>query len=649
MQLELLDWIFIVGYFLAVIAVGLMVARVSGKDSGQFFLGGRQMPWWLLGFSMVATTFSTDTPNLVTDIVRQNGVAGNWVWWAFLITGMVTVFLFAKLWRRSEVLTDIEFYEMRYSGKSAAFLRGFRAIYLGVFFNVMIMASVSLAAIKIGGVMLGLSPLQSILWAGLATVIFSSIGGFRGVVFTDCLLFVIAMIGSIAAAYFAIGHADIGSLSALLEHPNLADKLSFLPPMGGEASGGLSDQNLNLWMTLFIIPLVVQWWSVWYPGAEPGGGGYVAQRMLAAKDEKHATAAVLFFNFAHYGLRPWPWILVALASLVVFPMDSTSIREQAAKQLESPEIVAIAQAIKEAPDSVSESDKQLLADLTIQSSGLTSLRNLFSEDEVPNDKLGHDLAYPAMLTFLPNGWLGLVLASLVAAYMSTISTHLNWGSSYIANDFYKRFIKPEATEKQLVTVGRISTVIMMVLAGWLALQLQSALDTFQILLQVGAGTGLIFMLRWFWWRINAFSELSAMIASFVFAIAFRTIDHGMPWWLELIISIALTTAIWITVTLMTPASDAEVLKKFYTKVHPGGTGWGPIRKQLGDGLPASESMAPQIGMTLMGIVAVYGFLFGIGQLVYSNLLTGIVLLIVACGLGYKILTQQKFRQPVDES
>ena len=585
MQLELIDWILIVAYFLAVIAVGLLVARVAGKNSGEFFLGGRQMPWWLLGFSMVATTFSTDTPNLVTDIVRQNGVAGNWVWWAFLITGMVTVFLFAKLWRRSEVMTDIEFYEMRYSGKSAAFLRGFRAIYLGVFFNVMIMASVSLAAIKIGGVMLGLDPLQSILWAGLATVLFSSIGGFRGVVFTDCLLFVIAMIGSIAAAYFAIGHADIGSLSALLEHPNVADKLSFIPPIT-DASGTFSDANMNLWMTLLIIPLVVQWWSVWYPGAEPGGGGYVAQRMLAAKDEKHATCAVLFFNFAHYGLRPWPWILVALASLVVFPT-------------------------------------------------LDDIQAAFPN--LDPGTIGHDLAYPAMLTFLPSGWLGLVLASLIAAYMSTISTHLNWGSSYIANDFYKRFVKPEATEKQLVMVGRISTVIMMVMAGWLALQLQSALDTFQILLQVGAGTGLIFMLRWFWWRINAFSELSAMVASFVFAVLFRTIEHGMPWWLELIIGIGLTTAVWLTATFLTPAVDREVLEKFYRKVHPAGTGWGPVRAQLGSDLPPRETLAPQIGLAVMGIVSVYGFLFGIGQLIYSNYLTGIILLVVAISLGVKIL------------
>ena len=588
MQLETLDWIFIIAYFFTVIAVGLLVVRVAGKDSGQFFLGGRQMPWWLLGFSMVATTFSTDTPNLVTDIVRQNGVAGNWVWWAFLITGMVTVFLFAKLWRRSEVLTDIEFYELRYSGKSAAFLRGFRAIYLGVFFNIMIMASVSLAAIKIGGVMLGLQPWESIVWAGIATVIFSSLGGFRGVVFTDCLLFVIAMIGSVAAAYFAIGHADIGSLSALFDHPNVADKLSFLPPTGGDAAA--SEQNLNLWMTLIIIPLVVQWWSVWYPGAEPGGGGYVAQRMLAAKDEKNATGAVLFFNFAHYGLRPWPWILVALASLVVFPT---------------------------------------LDDIQAAFPGLDP------------STIGHDLAYPAMLTFLPHGWLGLVLASLVAAYMSTISTHLNWGSSYIANDFYKRFMNPEASEKQLVTVGRISTVIMMILAGLLALQLQNALDTFQILLQVGAGTGLIFMLRWFWWRINAFSELSAMIASFVFAVAFRTIEHGMAWWMELILSVGLTTAVWLTVTLITPASDEEVLKSFYKKVHPGGSGWKPIRKLLGDSVGPSESLAPQIGSMLMGTFAVYGFLFGIGKIVYGSTLTGIVLLIIAAMLGYKIISAQR--------
>ena len=594
MQLELIDWIFIVGYFLAVITVGLLVAKVAGKDSGQFFLGGRQMPWWLLGFSMVATTFSTDTPNFVTNVVRQDGVAGNWMWWAFLITGIVTVFFYAKLWRRSGVMTDIEFYELRYSGKSAAFLRGFRAIYLGVFFNVMIMAAVSLAAIKIGGVMLGLTPLQSILWAGLATVIFSSVGGFRGVVFTDCLLFVVAMIGSVAAAYFAISHADIGSLSALLDHPNVADKLSFFPTLEKDASGGWSEQSMNLLMSAMVMPLVVQWWSVWYPGAEPGGGGYVAQRMLAAKNERHATGAVLFFNFAHYGLRPWPWIIVALASLIVYP----SLAD-----------------IHTAFPSI---DPSILAD---------------------------DLAYPAMLTFLPQGWLGLVLASLVAAYMSTISTHLNWGSSYVVNDFYKRFIKPEAPEKELVLIGRISTVLMMVFAGWLALQLQSALETFKILLQIGAGTGLIFMLRWFWWRINAFSELSAMIISFVVAMTFMLLkkniaDWTLAWWLELVLSVGITTVCWLVVTYLTPTTDMEVLKKFYNKVQPGGKGWNPVRVQMGDQLPPAESLAPQIGLTLMGIASVYGFLFGIGHLIYSNTLTGLALLLVAAALGFRIIKTQ---------
>jgi len=587
MQLTTLDWIIIAVYFIAVLVIGIVVAKAAGKNAWNFFLGGREMPWWLLGVSMVATTFSTDTPNLVTDIVRQNGVAGNWVWWAFLITGMVTVFLFAKLWRRMDVLTDIEFYEVRYTGKSAAFLRGFRALYLGVFFNIIIMASVSLAAIKIGGVMLGLSPVQCILWASGVTVIFSTLGGFRGVVFTDCLLFVVAMIGSIAAAFFALGHADIGSLGALLEHPNVADKTGFFPTVERDASGAWTDENLNLWMTLLVIPLVVQWWSVWYPGAEPGGGGYIAQRMLAAKDERQATGAVLFFNFAHYGLRPWPWILVALASLVAFPT-------------------------------------------------LESIQTAFPE--VDPSVLGHDLAYPAMLTFLPSGWMGLVLASLVAAYMSTISTHLNWGSSYVTHDFYKRFVRKKASGKELVLVGRISTAVLMVLAGLLALNLKSALDTFQILLQVGAGTGLLFMLRWFWWRINAFSELAAMIASFVIAVGFKVLDPGWAWWVELISGIGLTTLIWVVVTLVTPPSDMKNLLMFYKRVRPAGEGWNPVREQSKTFLPRPDSLWPQIGQVVMGIVSVYGFLFGIGKLIYGDYLFGLILLLVAIGLAVKLIT-----------
>ncbi|MEM9160267.1 MAG: sodium:solute symporter family protein [Verrucomicrobiota bacterium] len=594
MQLETIDWIIIGAYFSVVIGIGLAVSRIAGKDTGQFFLGGRKMPWWLLGFSMVATTFSTDTPNLVTDIVRQNGVAGNWAWWAFLVGGMVTVFLYAKLWRRSGVMTDIEFYELRYSGKSAAFLRGFRALYLGLLFNVMVMAAVSLAAIKIGGVILGLSPLQSILWAMIATAIFASIGGFRSVVFTDLLLFGMAMIGSVAAAYFAIGHESIGSLNALWEHPNLEGKLSFFPEVVTDESGAWSDASLNAWVTLIFVPLLVQWWSVWYPGAEPGGGGYVAQRMLAAKNEKHAAGAVLFFNFAHYGLRPWPWILVALASMVVFP-------------------------------------------------SLESIQEAFPH--VDPQMLGHDLAYPAMLTFLPSGWLGLVIASLIAAYMSTISTQTNGGSFYVVNDFYRRFVDPEASEKKLVLVGRISTVLMMMVAGWLALQLKSALDTFKILLQVGAGTGLIFLLRWYWWRINAFSEISAMASSFLIAIGFKVFDFDLAWWQELIIGVSLTTLVWMMVTLATPSSDREALERFYQKTRPGGPGWDRVRKGIEGDLEESDAMAPQIASVLMGIAAVYGFLFGVGRVLYGDWLWGLGFIAAAGFFAYRLIVREASSKP----
>ena len=392
MQLIAVDWAFVIGFFVVSLGIGIYTARRAGRNSTEFFLSGRHKPWWLLGVSMVATTFSTDTPNLVTDIVRKNGVSGNWVWWAFLLTGMLTVFVYARLWRRSNVLTDVEFYEIRYSGKTAAFLRAFRALYLGVFFNIMIMAAVSLAAIKIGGVMLGLKPWESILYLSIVTVCFSTLGGLTSVLLTDFILFIIAMIGSVAAAVFAVKHSDIGSLSALFSNANVAGKLSILPRIEYAVDGSYTPESLNLLVAVLIIPLAVQWWSVWYPGAEPGGGGYLAQRMLAARNEKHATGAVLLFNVAHYALRPWPWIIVALCSLVVFP-----------------DLAAIQQAFPNVDPAI----------------------------------INDDLAYPAMLTFLPHGWLGLVLASLAAAYMSTISTHLNWGASYVTNDVYKRFVKSE--------------------------------------------------------------------------------------------------------------------------------------------------------------------------------------------------------------
>lgn len=584
MQLQALDWTIVAAFFIVALAIGVLVSRRAGRSSSEFFLSGRTMPWWLLGMSMVATTFSTDTPNLVTDIVRQNGVAGNWVWWAFLLTGMLTVFVYAKLWRRSGVTTDVEFYEVRYSGPSAAFLRGFRALYLGVFFNVMIMAAVTLAAIKIGGVMFGFSPLRTILIASIVTVIFSTLGGLRAVLLTDFLLFIIAMIGAVAAAVVAVNHEAVGGLSALLQHENVKDSLAIVPPLR-DGAGAL---NLDVLVPLLIIPIAVQWWSVWYPGAEPGGGGYLAQRMLSAKDEKNAIGATLFFNAAHYALRPWPWIIVALASLVVFP-------------------------------------------------DLDSIRTQFSDVDKIDEMLGHDLAYPAMLTFLPTGLLGLVVASLIAAYMSTISTHLNWGSSYVVNDFWARFINSDATEKEKVWVGRVSTVVLMVIAALFALALSNALQAFNILLQIGAGTGLLFILRWFWWRINALSELTAMVVSFLVAIYMQFFaPDGMADWQKLIIGVAITTVCWLIVTFITPASDRGTLRRFHRLTRPGGPGWKRIIEEAraeGDDITGDSNgrsnLPAGILCMVLGCFAVYCALFGVGYFIYGQAGVGSAMTIVS--------------------
>lgn len=574
MSLSTLDWIIIIGFFIVFAAIGIVVSKKSGQNAKEFFLSGRNMPWWLLGISMVATTFSADTPNLVTDIVRQNGISGNWVWWAFLLTGMLTVFVYAKLWRRSEVLTDLEFYEIRYSGKAAAFLRGFRALYLGVFFNVMIMASVCLAAIKIGGVLFDLAPWKCVLYASVITVLYSALGGLRGVIFTDFLQFIVAMVGSVAAAYYLINLPEVGGLSKLLEHQNVTNKLNFLPDF----------KDTKSLIPLLIIPLAVQWWSVWYPGAEPGGGGYIAQRMLSAKDEKNAIGATLLFNIAHYALRPWPWILIALTSLVVFPE-------------------------------------------------LSAIQKTFPN--VSEDIIGHDLAYPAMLTKLPSGLLGMVAASLIAAFMSTISTHLNWGSSYIAIDFYKRFMNPDASEKSLVTVGRFSTVLLMVFAALLALALESALSTFNILLQIGAGTGLIFILRWFWWRINAYSEITGMIVSFVIALWFEfghepIFGSGLESYEELVLGVFITTISWVTVTYFTSPTDSKTLSKFYNQIKPYGMGWNGFKakaaKELNINLENStDKFTIDLASMLLGVLLVYCALFATGYFIYGNLTGATVL------------------------
>lgn len=580
MILSTLDWAIVLAFFALTLAVGLWVSRQAGKSSSEYFLSGRDLPWWLLGFSMVATTFSTDTPNLVTDLVRSRGVAGNWSWWAFLLTGMLTVFLYAALWRRSEILTDVEFYEIRYSGASAAFLRGFRAVYLGVFFNVVIMASVTLAAIKIGGTMLGLTPAQSVAAAMLVTVIFSTLGGFRGVIITDFLLFIVAMIGAFAAAYVALQHPQVGGLQGLLTHPAVMPKLAMIPPLDWS-----TPESRDFLFGFLIVPLAVQWWSVWYPGAEPGGGGYLVQRMLAARNEKEAVAATLFFNFAHYAIRPWPWILVALASLIVFP-------------------------------------------------DLASIQQAFPH--VPADKIGNDLGYSAMLTFLPPGIMGLMLASLLAAYMSTIATHLNWGSSYVVNDVYKRFVNPGASERTLVNVGRLSTVVMMVLAALLSLQLTNAVQAFQIMLQIGAGTGLLFILRWFWWRINPWSELAAMVVSFVVTLFLQlgTFAASWPEYQKIVVGVLITTVSWLVVALVTPPSDEATLREFVRRTNPGGPGWQAVMdraERAGAPIrPLHDATNVPRGLlcTFLGTVAVYAGLFGSGMLLYGQTTTGTVTLVV---------------------
>ncbi len=628
MLLNFGDWLFIAGFFLLSLVIGLAVMKRAGSGTEEFFAGGRKMPWWLLGVSMVATTFSTDTPNLVTDIVRTRGVSGNWAWFAFLITGMVTVFIYAKLWKRSNVLTDVEFYELRYSGKTAAFLRGFRAIYLGVFFNVIVMAMVTLAAIKIGSVLLGISPFVTVSAAGAVVVIYSIMGGLRGVLITDFFQFIIAMFGAIAVAVTAVNLPQVGGLSQLLANETITSKLSIMPDLS----------NKNMLMSVFIIPIAVQWWAAWYPGSEPGGGGYVAQRMFAAKDEKNAMGATLLFNITHYALRPWPWIIVALASLIVFP-------------------------------------------------DLEALKNAFPN--VPADKIGHDLAYPAMISFLPHGLLGLVVASLIAAYMSTISTHLNWGSSYIVNDFYKRFIKknnfsnppqpnqpispppngsassthntspkaaqyggqggasplpagrppggpPEAnnqpstaaSEKELVLVGRLSTLGLMILAGIFALALQNAFQVFKILLQIGAGTGLLFLLRWFWWRINAVSEITAMVVSFLVALYFE-FGHGktglpvLEDWQQFSIGVAVTTLAWLAATFATKPTDKGTLLAFYKQVRPGGRGWKRFLDTVDNGetrdtYKSDLNLPSSLACVFWGCLTVYAALFSIGYWIYGD-------------------------------
>lgn len=563
-----LDWAIVILSIVVSFIPALVLARRAGSSTAEFFTSGRAAPWWLIGVSMVATTFSTDTPNLVTNLIREKGVANNWAWWSFLLTGMATVFFYARMWRRSGVLTDLEFYEVRYSGRPATLVRGFRALYLGLFFNCVIMATVNLAAAKIANVVLGWPMGKTLLICAGLNVAFAATSGLWGVLVTDFIQFGIAMAGAIALAVFSLRQPEIGGLAGLIAKTD-PRTLSLVPDFG----------DWGLTLTVLVIPLTVQWWSVWYPGAEPGGGSYIAQRMLAARSERDALTGTLFFNVAHYALRSWPWILVALASIIIYPT---------------------------------------LGDITA------------TFPHVDPKLVGHDMAYPAMLRFLPHGWLGIMLAGMLAAYVSTISTHLNWGTSYLVHDFYRRFLKPGAPEKHYVLVGRLVTAVLMVIAAGFTLVLDTASQAFNLLLSVGAGTGLLYLLRWFWWRINAMSEIVAMVTSFLVAAGFTVLRAGgtvIPDHVTLLASVAITTVAWVATTLLTAPTARETLVSFYRLVRPAGPGWAAVRAEAGVG-PASDSIAQALLGWVLGVAFIYAALFGTGSFLYGRTGPALVWLLV---------------------
>ncbi len=581
MQLQWIDWLIIVASLLICFVPALFFGKRAGKSTSEFFASGRSVPWWLAGLSMVATTFSSDTPNLVTDIVRRNGVAGNWVWWAFVLTGVSTVFFYARLWRRSGVMTDLEFYEIRYSGKAAGVVRGFRSIYLGFFFNCMIMATVNLAACKIANVLFALPRWQTLLFVGLLNVIFATHSGLWGVLVIDMIQFFIKMTAVIAAAYFALQLPQVGGLSGMVE------KLSNTAGPGGINYLNILPDFTNNWdiaIAVFIMPIAVQWWAVWYPGAEPGGGSYIAQRMLASKSEKDSLGAVLFFNVAHYVLRPWPWILVGLCSIIVYPQ-------------------------------------------------LSDIQNAFPH--LDSSLINHDIAYPAMLKFLPVGFIGLMVGGLIAANSSTILTHLNWGASYLVHDFYRRFLKKDGEEKHYVMVGRLTTILLFVCSSGMVFLLDSAKDAFDVILQVGAGTGLLYLLRWFWWRINAWCEIVAMASSFLISLIILLLNKNgfaLSTHKALLLTIAFTSVCWIATAFLGPQTEEKVLVEFYRKVRPFGPGWAVIREKVGVLPKETEGTSENIPMALLGWVAgcasIWSSLFTVGNFLYGRNGYGFALLAV---------------------
>lgn len=570
--MQSIDWIIVGVYFILSAGIGTYFTRRAGQNIQEFFLSGRNLPWWLAGTSMVATTFAADTPLAVTELVARNGIAGNWIWWNFLFGGMLTVFFFARLWRRAGITTDVEFVEIRYSGKPAAFLRGFRSLYLGLFINCVIMAWVNLAMAAILEGMFDI-PRDEVMWyvagALALTAVYSALSGLWGVTITDAFQFVLAMTGTILLAFIVLDLPAVGGISGLLDRLP-AETFRFTPVIGSsdsEAGGALA-----LSIAAFLAFVGVQWWASWYPGAEPGGGGYIAQRMMSAKDEKHSLFATLWFTIAHYCLRPWPWIIVGLATLVLYP------------------------------------------------------------DLGPETKrLGYVYA---MRDHLPAGIKGMLVASFFAAYMSTIATQLNWGTSYVINDFYKRFIQPDAGEKRLVLFSRMVTILIMGISLVVTGLLETISGAWAFIIEAGAGLGLVLILRWYWWRINAWSEITAMVVPLiVFAVLKERTGVEFPESLFLIV--AVTTAAWLAVTYLTKPSDAQTLQAFYRRVHPGGWGWKPVAGMVPE--VQGDSGYPSLFLNWMaGVLLVYSMLFGIGRIILGETGGGLLFMAVGCLAGWVI-------------
>jgi len=579
MKLTALDWSIVAAYFLFNLAVGFYYKSRAGKSMGEFFLGGRNVPWWLAGTSMVATTFAADTPLAVTGMVARNGIAGNWLWWNFVASGMLTVSFYARLWRRSGVTTDVEFAEIRYAGKPAAFLRGFRAIYLGIPINCIILGWVNLAMVKILVLILGVTKIEAlaiVLGMILITSFISTLAGLWGVLVTDLFQFVIKMgmvIVLAVAAVSAVGGID-----------EMKRKLAEIDRARGLASGGAGSvlsfvPDLNsAWMPMmtFLVYISVVWWATWYPGAEPGGGGYVAQRMLSAKDERHSLLATLWFNIAHFALRPWPWILVGLASIILYP------------------------------------------DLQDKESGYIVV----------------------MIDHLPPSLRGLMLAAFAAAYMSTIGTQLNWGASYLVNDFYRRFLKPDESQSHYVTVSRVATIFLTLVSAVVTFYLDSIAGAWKLLLVTGAGTGGVLLLRWYWWRINAWSEVSAMLTAFLVSVGlqvFWKLDSDKPLdfaWL-MITTVAITTVVWLAVTFLTAPEKKEVLVAFYRRTRPSKTGWTPIAKLAPEVQPSQDGLSNLLCWA-GGCMLIYGALFGTGKLLLHETTLGLALLAMGAA-GFAII------------